>query len=389
MERDILHLSIPAFAIALARVEDPSLRERPVAIAPLHSERALLQCVSSEARQEGLFAGMPVCHAKRLCPAIQVLPPDPQILTKGTLSLLEVAGNYSPIIEPSSQGNLFLDLTGCRRLLGPARDAAVRLEREITARLRLKGAVGVAGNKLVSSIASGYLNKPGVCDVLRGAERGFLAPLPVAALPGIGRRREMALLRDLNLRQVGELSMLPVARLRLVFGPFAPLLSQRARGIDPSPVRPPKRAEGISEETFLSREDNDDRLLLAELCRMVESCGLRLRRLGKKAGTLTLTITYVDGISEQRTQTLTSPVNHDLLLYQVAEELFLNAYQRRVRLRGMRLACDKLAGVGRQLDLFASPSSVTPQQESLQKALDDLRKRYGMQTVRWGRALSS
>ncbi len=388
MERDILHLSIPAFAIALARVDDPSLRQRPVAMAPVHSERALLQCVSSEARREGLFEGMPASHARRLCPSLKILPPDPQRLAKGTRSLLDVAGNYSPLTEPASQGTLFLDLTGCCRLLGPARDAAARMEREISARLRLKGTVGVAGNKLVSAIASGFLDKPGVCDVLRGSERSFLGPLPVSALPGIGRRREMTLLQDLNLRQIGELSLLPVSRLRLVFGPFAPLLSQRALGIDPSPVRPPKLAEGVGEETFLSREDNDDRVLLAELCRLVEGCGLRLRRLGKTAGQLALHITYADGISEQRTQTLSLPLDHDLLLYGVAEELFLKACQRRVRIRGMRLNCTRLSGSGRQLDLFAS-SSVSPQLESLQSALDGLRQRHGMQAVRWGRSIAS
>ena len=76
--RDILHLSIPAFAIALARVDDPSLRQRPVAVAPLHSERALLQCVSGEAKREGLFAGMPAGQARKLCPSLRVLPPDPR-----------------------------------------------------------------------------------------------------------------------------------------------------------------------------------------------------------------------------------------------------------------------------------------------------------------------
>lgn len=385
--RDILHLSIPAFAIALARVDDPSLRERPVAIAPAHSERALLQSVSREARREGLFEGMPANQARRLCPALKVLPPDPQLLARGTRSLLELTGNYSPVTEPSSLGSYYLDLSGCRRLLGPARDAAARMEREITARLRLQGAVGVAGNKLVSAIASGYLDKPGVCDVLRGSEQGFLAPLPVASLPGIGPQRQMTLLRDLNLRHIGELSVLPVSRLRLVFGPFAPLLSQRAQGIDPSPVRPPQRAEGVSEETFLRREDNDDAVLLAELCRLVEGCGLRLRQLGKAAGKLTLAITYADGVGEQRMQTLPIPLDHDLLLYPVAEELFLKACQRRVRIRGLRLTCTRFSGAGQQLDLFASASAVSPQQQSLQAALDELRLRHGMQAVRWGRSI--
>ena len=212
------------------------------------------------------------------------LPPDPQLLGRAGRALVELAAAYSPLIEPAAAGRLFLDLTGCGRLLGPGRDAAARLERELAARLRLAGSVGVAGNKLVSRIAAGYLERPGVCDVLRGAEAGFIAPLPVAVLPGIGAARELALASELNLRRVEELARLSVAQLRLPFGPLAPLLHQRARGVDPSPVLPPRRTPGVVEETFLAREENDDDLLLAELCRLVEGCGRRLRLQGLGRG---------------------------------------------------------------------------------------------------------
>ncbi len=388
MERDILHLAIPALPIALARVEHPSLRQRPVAVAPLHSERALLQCVSQEARKEGLYAGMPASYARKLCPTLTLLPPDPQILARGNRALLEVAGTYSPLIEPASQGSFFLDMTGCRRLIGPARDAAARLDREISSRLRLQGTVGVASSKLVSSIASNYLDQPGVCDVLRGAERSFLGPLPVSALPGVGRQREATLLQDLNLRTISEVASLPVPRLRLVFGPFAPLLSQRAQGVDPTPVRPPRKAEEIREEAFLDKEENDDEVLLVELSRLVEGCGVRLRRLGKLAGEIKLRLSYADGISEERRKVLKPSVNHDLLLYRAAEEIYLDACQRRIRIRGMCLSCGRLSGTGEQLDLFAS-YQFSPQIETLQHALDGLREQYGMAAIRWGRSFSS
>jgi DNA polymerase-4 len=389
MERDVLHLSIPAFPIALARVKDASLRGRPAAIAPGHSDRALLQCVSKEAEAEGVCEGMPVYRARRLCPALTLLPPDPELLARGTRALQEVAGAYSPVTEPSAAGRLFLDLTGCRRLLGPGRDAAARLEKEISARLRLQGVVGVAGNKLVSRIASGYLEKPGVCDVLRGAERAFIAPLPVSVLPGIGASRESVLMRDLNLRRVEEVAGLSVAQLRLAFGPFAPLLHQRACGIDPSPVQPPRRTPEIAEEAFPESEENDDRILLAELCRLAEGCGLRLRRLGKGTLRLSLTLTYADGVVEQGTATLPSPLSHDLPLMAAVEGLFYRTCRRRVRLKGMRLVCGRLASENRQMDLFSPEGEPSAHQESLQEALDSLRTAYGRDAVRWGRSFGA
>jgi DNA polymerase-4 len=385
MERDILHLAIPAFPVALARVLDSSLRERPVAVVPGHSERALLQCVSSEARAEGVHEGMSVYHARRFCPALILLPPDQELAGRGMRAIEELSGRFSPILEPGAPGRLFLDLTGSRRLFGPGRDAAARLEREIKNGLRLSGSVGVAGNKLVSRIAAGYLEKPGVCDIPRGSERSFIGPLPVSVLPGVGRAREIQLLQDLNLRLVEEIAALSVARLRLALGPFAPLLHQRSRGVDPSLVQPPKRSQEISEESFLSAAENDDTLLMAALCRLVEGCAMRLRRLGKQAGQLTLTLMYADGVTEQGTSRLTEPQNLDILLFAAAGELFLKSCRRRVRLKGMRLVCGRLGDKQGQLDLFANEQEAASRTEALQTALDNLRGKYGMDSLRWGR----
>ena len=388
MERDILYLSIPAFPIALARVKESSLRDRPVAVAPGNSERALLQCVSKEARAEGIHEGMPLFRARRLCPPLILLPPDPQLVNKGTAALLEVSGRYTPVFEPATPGRLFLDLTGGRQLFGPGRDVGARLEKELADRLRLSGGVGVAGNKLVSRIAAGYLKRPGVCDILRGSERSFLAPLPVSVLPGVGSTREAVLMRDLNLRRVEEVAALSLAQLRLPFGPFAPLLHQRSRGIDSSPVQLPRRSSEVAEEAFLDQESNDDMQLLAELCRLVEGCGLRLRELGKSASKITISLTYADGVAAKGSASLPIPLSHDLPLYAAAESLFENICSRRVRLRGIRLSCTEFTSRDAQLDLFSAPA-VSPEVDALQGALDHLRTRHGMKSVRWGRSLAA
>jgi DNA polymerase-4 len=389
MERDVLHLSIPAFPIALARIADASLRGRPVGVAPGHSERALLQFVSAEARAEGVNEGMPVFRARQFCSSLTLLPPDPALMAKGMDSLLELSGQFSPVWEPAAPGRLFIDLTGSRRLFGPGRDMAARLEREIEGRLRLQGSLGIAGNKMVSRIAAGYLTKPGICDVLRGSERGFIAPLPISVLPGVGQTREALLLRDLNLRRVEEVAALAVPQLRLVFGPFALLLHQRACGVDPSPVQPPRRTPEVIEECFLEREENDDSLLLAELLRLVERCGLRLRRQGKGAQRLTLTVTYTDGVAEQAVYAFTSHLNNDRVLFSAAEELFLKACRRRVRVKAMRLHFTRLAAENLQMDLFATSGEPNPRQTALQTTLDRLREKHGMTAIGWGRSVGT
>ncbi len=387
MHRDILQLSIPHFPIALARVADPSLRDRPVAVAPGHSDRAVIHCVSPEARAEGVFEGMPVFRGLQYSPSLILLPPDPALSSRAMRSLADISCHYTPLLEAPSPGRFFLDLTGTRRLLGPGRDAALRLDREISERLRLSGAVGVAGNKMVSKIASGYLEKPGICDVLRGSEASFIAPLPVDVLPGVGRTRERALLTDLNLRLVSEIADLTVPQLALVFGPFSHLLHQRARGFDPSPVLPPRITPDIKEESFLAREDNCDSTLIAELCRLAEGCGVRLRRSGRAAGKMSLTVHYSDGMTCGRSGVLTPPANDDLDLLAHARDLFEQVYGRRVRLKGMSLSCSHLTGTDGQMDLFHRRTPGGRQRESLQSALDRIREKYDRDAVRWGLAV--
>lgn len=384
MERDILHLAVPDFAVALARAVDPSLRGRPLAVAPLLSPGSLLRCVSTEARRDGVIPGMSVQLARKCCPALQLLPPRPELTARAAGALGELADRCSPLWEPNGDDRLFLDLTGSRRLLGAPLDVAARLERRIADDLRLPSTCGVAGNKLVARMAAGYLDRPGICDVLRGSERSFIAPLTVTALPGVGSLRAERLLQDLNLRHIEQLAALSVAQLEPVCGPFAALLSQRAQGIDPDPVCPPRRSAEIAEEALLEQASNDRTAVRAALGRLAEGCGRRLRQLGRGATRLQLSLDYADGCRTERRLTLAAPCQLDLELMTAADQLLQHTWQRRVRLRFLRLRCDRLVAPSRQLELFAAA-----QQKGaatvLQHTLDRLRERFGDASVQWGR----
>jgi DNA polymerase IV len=389
LDREILHIAVPAFPIALARVVQSELRGRPVAVAPLNSDRALLQCVSAEAKAEGVHAGTPIYQARRSCPSLIVIPPDPHLMAKGNRSLTELSCEFTPLVEPGL-GRVFLDLTASRRLFGPARDVAARLERQIASGLGLTAMAGAGINKLVSRVAADNLAQPGVFDVLHGAERDFLAPFPVHVLPGVGGARQALLLRDLNLQMVEQVARLSVPQLRLAVGPFAPLLHDRACGIDRSPVQPPRLSTEIAEECLLDQDENDDAILLSELLRLVESCGLRLRRLGKGTRRLALTVSYADGVSEQGKKSVATPLALDLELLAVAEELFFSTCKRRQRVRGLRLSCDQVGELTGQLELFApAQPQFSLKQLELQAALDELRGKHGDAVIRWGKGIAA
>ncbi|HBG07167.1 MAG: DNA polymerase IV [Geobacteraceae bacterium GWC2_58_44] len=389
MDREILHITVPAFPIALARVIHSNLRGRPVAVAPLNSERALLQCVSAEAASDGVYAGTSIYHARKSCPALIVIAPDPHLTAKGSLALMELSGEFTPIVEPGA-GRVFLDLTASRKLFGPARDVAARLERAIASHLGLEAMAGAGINKLVSRVAADVMQKPGVYDVFHGSEKSFLAPFPVSVLPGVGESRQTLLFRDLNLQRVEQVASLSVPQLRLAVGPFAPLLHDRACGIDRSPVQPPRFSTEIVEEGLLDQEENDDAILLCELLRLVEGCGVRLRRLKKGARKVSLSVMYADGVTQQGKKLLPSPTSLDLLLLRAVEELFFTTCKRRQRVRGMRLSCDQVAEEAGQMDLFAQAEvKVSQKQCDLQETLDALREKHGRNVVRWGKGVAS
>ena len=385
MYRHIIHLHIPAFPIAVARVSQPELRDRPVAVAPPHSERALLLSVSPEARREGIFKGMPLGKAMKFCPGLTVLPPDRDFTGKACQVLAKVVAQYTPLWEPSRPGHIYLDVTGTDRLWGRAKETASRLRREIKEYLRLSGMVGVAGNKMVSSIASRIASSEGVLDVDHGQESLFMAPLKASILPGIGHVRRRILLEELNISLVREVAALDIATLKLVFGRQAYVIHQRALGIDPTPVYPPRMEPTVAEEVTLPQDENDDEKLLGILYGLVERCSHQLSSralLPRKAG---LIFRYADQEEIIRQINLPRVSFWDFDLYAPLERIFLRACRRRVRVRFMKVWFQGFSPPTTQLSLFPARSPVMEKRALVTQALNRIRERYGDEVIRYGR----
>lgn len=386
MYRHILHIHIPAFSIAVERVCHPELRDRPVAVAPPHSERALILSVSSEARKEGIFKGMLLGKAVKFCPDLTVLPPNPGLTEKASQVLTKMLAQYTPLWEPLRPGHVYLDMTGTERLWGRAKDTASHLRKEIKGHLRLSGAVGVACNKMVSSIASRIVRSEGVLDVDHGQESSFMAPLKVDVLPGIGHVRRRILLEELNITLVREIAAMDMGRLKLVFGRQAYVIHQRALGIDPTPVYPPRIRPTVTEEITLPGDENDDRILLGILYELVEKCARRLRSRAlfpRKAG---LEFRYGDQVEVTRQTTLPRGSFWDFDLYGPLEKIFFKACQRRVGVRFMRVWFWNFSTPSSQLPLFPATPPDAEKKTLVTHALDRIRERYGDEAIRYGRA---
>jgi len=386
MFRHIIHIHIPAFPIAVARVSQPKLRDRPVAMAPLHSERALILSASPEARREGIFKGMPLGKAIKFCPDLTVLPPNHNLTEKVCNVLAKVVAHYTPLWEPSRPGHIYMDITGTDRLWGRAKDTASRLRREIKEHICLLGMVGIAGNKMVSSIASRIGSSKGVLDVDRGQESSFMAPLKVDVLPGIGHVRRKSLLEELNITTVREIAALDMDSLKLVFGKQASVIHQRAIGIDPTPVYPSRMEPTIAEEVILSQDENNDKKLLGILYKLVERCSQQLLSRSlcpRKAG---LIFRYTDHKEVTRCINLSGVSFWDFELYTPLERIFLKAYHRRVRVRFMKVWFQDFSPPPSQLYLFPAKSFNSNKKALASQALNHIREKYGDEAIKYGRA---
>ena len=386
LHRHIIHIHIPAFPIEVARVSQPELRGRPIAMAPPHSERALILSTSPEARREGIFKGMPLRKAIQFCPDLTVLPPNQDLAGKASRVLIKVVAHYTPLWEPFRPGHIYLDVTGTDRLWGKAKDTASRLRREIKEHLCLLGTVGVAGNKMVSSIASRIGASEGVLDVDYGKESSFIAPLKASFLPGIGHVRRKILLEELNISVVQEIAALDMDSLKLIFGRQAYVIHQRALGIDPTPVYPPRMEPTITEEIILSQDENHDGKLLGILYGLVEKCSHQLLKKAlfpRKAG---LVFRYTDHKEVVRHINLPHMNFWDFDLYTPLERTFLRTCQRQVRLQFMKVWFQDFSHPPSQLSLFPT-QSFTPKKKVLAfQTLNHIREKYGYTAIKYGRA---
>jgi DNA polymerase-4 len=396
--RSIIHLHIAALPIAVARTSRPSLRKRPVVVAPLQSDRPQVLCASGEARREGVFKGMPLSKAMKRCSGLKILAPDPQALETACRHLARAAARYTPVWEPSRPGDLYLDFTGAERLWGPVNTAARRFQKEVADRLRLTGVLGIAANKLVSNVASRMLppERAGVFDVAHGQEAAFMAPLKVDLLPGIGSVRTKILLEELNIARVGQLAALDVGRLKLIFGRQAPLIRQWSLGIDATPVYAQAKKPMVSESVTLPQGENNDETLLKIFWRLVEACFYHMRNrhwFPLKTGFM---VRYSDQVVASRSLKLSPPTHGQGLadglhlwnpsLLEPLQQLFFDVCRRRVRIRFLKVWFREFQALHFQLSLFHTPSPQEEKTRQLVHAMDHVRDRYGAGAIRCGRA---
>jgi len=384
MARRIMHIDLDAFFVSVEQTLNPELRGKPVVVGGRPDRRGVVASASYEARAFGLHAGMPLSTACRLCPQATFIEGSFSKYRDASQKFMTILADFSPFLEPVSLDEAYLDATGFESIYGSIHQMAIAIKQRIKVELELCASIGIASSKVVAKVASELSKPDGLLEVAEGEERSFLAPLPIAALPGIGKKTER-ILNGLGISTIGEISSMPLDALKSHFGASGEVLHGYANGIDDREVKLPGAAKSISRETTFGKDTKDRSQLEATLRYLSERVGSELRQRGKQAKSITLKLRYADFTTITRHHTLRQGSNTDQTIFDTGLQLLRKALsQEKQPVRLIGIGVSNLIEPGRQLDMLDSSAQ---RLEQLNKAIDRIRKKYGFTAIQTGRTL--
>ncbi len=383
MDTPIIHVDMDAFFAAVEIRDNPEYRGKPVIIGgdPRRDLRAVVSTASYEARKFGVHSAMPLVQAWRLCPQGIFLRGNMSKYAEVSRQIMQIMSRYTPLVEPLSIDEAFLDVSGCQGLFGPPVAIAASIQENILRELGLSCSVGIAPNKFLAKLASD-LHKPGGFTVIEPGEvEAVLHPLPVEKLWGVGEKTAVKL-RKMGIDTVGQLARLPQHLLTTAFGKLGVSLWHLARGEDVRTVETSREAKSISRETTFPRDLTDMDTVRAVLLELADDVALSLRRHKYLAGTVTLKLRYGNFETITRQGTLPAPACLTMPIYTKALELLnrIDLGGRGIRLLGV--GSGNLVGSAgiRQLNFFEDPALA--KEEKIAEAIDRVSQRYGRGVVK-------
>ncbi|MGZ6975952.1 MAG: DNA polymerase IV [Acidimicrobiia bacterium] len=378
----ILHLDLDAFFASVEQLADPSLRGRPVVVGGL-GNRGVVAAASYEARRFGIHSAMPMARARRACPDAAFLSPRFDAYSDASAQVMAVLRDVTPLVEPISLDEAFLDVGGARRSLGGGPEIGQQLRARIRAETGLTASVGAATTKLLAKLASDLAKPDGMLVVEPGTELEFLHPLPVTRLWGVGPATRKRLDR-FKVETVGDLAKLPESTLARELGASAGAhLHALAWNRDDRPDEPDRAMKSIGHEETFAR-DRDDLVGLERdaLC-MADAVTTRLRSASKTARTVQLKIRYGDFRTITRSHTLPSPTDLAAEIGGTARDL-LRAVDLGAGIRLLGVSVQQLeegVAVQGRLDLEGGPPAPSGERRALEEAVDTVRERFGNDAV--------
>ncbi|MBI1978279.1 MAG: DNA polymerase IV [Candidatus Omnitrophica bacterium] len=381
--RVITHLDLDCFFVSCERIKNPALIGKPVIVGGNATSRGVVSSASYEARGFGVRSAMPAAQAKRLCPQGIFLSPDFDTYSKLSDQVGHFLREVAPVVEQASIDEFYLDLTGCHRIYPEMKKFGGFVKDYLKSELKLPASIAIASNKLVSKIAVEKAKPDGFIQVESGTEAEFLAPLPIRAMPGIGRATEREM-QKLGFKTLGQIARADESFLRQHFGVWGLEFKKSALGVDDHPVVSWEDPKGIGRETTFERDADDPEYLLSVLSSFVEECCAELRRYQFQARTVSVKFRLPDFTTFERSKTI-PPTHDETEIYKVVEALFAKHWKQRMKLRLIGISVSNLTSSCQSKELFVDFKR--EKREQIAKQMDQIRAKYGFKSIHLGSSL--
>ena len=376
----VLHVDMDAFFASVEVRRRPELRGKAIVVGGVGG-RGVVASASYEAREFGVRSAMPTAHARRLCPHAVFIQPDHGEYAETSRAVMEIFRDVTPLVEPLSMDEAFLDVAGAVRRLGSPATIAAQIRTRVEAEQHITCSVGVAPTKFVAKLASARCKPDNLMVVPVDGVLDFLHPLPVGALWGVGERTEEAL-RRFGLRTVGDLARTPLRTVQRVVGnAVGAHLHELAQGRDPRRVTTEEVDKSIGSEETFAVDVEDHTVIRRELLRLSEKVAARLRAAGLAGRTVSIKVRYADFTTVNRSRTLASPTDVARDVYDTATALYaaLRLDRPRIRLVGVRV--EGLAAAGEVPHQLTFGERERGWREA-EQAMDAAVRRFGSGAVR-------
>ncbi|MEN8254079.1 MAG: DNA polymerase IV [Verrucomicrobiota bacterium] len=389
-QKTILHVDMDAFFASVEQHDHPELHGKPVVVGAPPDQRGVVAAASYEARKYGIHSAMPSRTAYQKCPEAIFVRGNMARYKEVSQQIMRIFESYTPLVQPLSIDEAFLDVTGAQRLFGDGKTIAEKIRRDIQEQTGLTASVGIAPNMFLAKIASD-MNKPDGITLVpfeREAIEQFLAPLPIGRMWGVGKVTQKKLL-SLGLSTIEKLQQVDFKILERAVGTRAAQgFSQLARGIDGRGIVLETKDKSISNETTFKEDATDRDQIETTYKRLIDKVGGRVRKAGFFAATVHLKIRWSDFSTITRQTRLPIPSQDDITLREAGMALLHeHLRQRPVRLIGFGVSGLRETDEPQtaQLDLFATPDTTTHEKRSrLSRAADNIRKMFGNNSIRRG-----
>ena len=379
----ILHIDMDAFYASVEQLDDPRLKNKCVIVGGT-SNRGVVSAASYEARHFGIHSAMPIYQAKQKCPHGIFVPPRMGRYKEVSKRVMALLRDFSPLVEPVSIDEAYLDITGCQRLFGEPQEIAWEIKRKIKETVHLTCSVGVAPNKFLAKIASDMQKPDGLTLILPDRVATFINALPVKKVPGVGKKL-LHQLELLGIRTLGDVQRLPEKSLVKHLGKFGKRLRALSSGSDDSLVTPHAPHKSISSERTLAADTRDAKLLKRYLLSQSGEVARQLRQAGLRAKTITIKIKDADFKTVTRRSTIAVPTQSSKTIYKHAARM-LDDYKtaKKIRLVGVGTSGFSSVAASVQMGLFDTNEETADNWEKIDNTLDSISKKFGKDVV--GRA---